>query len=130
MGRADAVYGARQWEGAATKGATDRWRRKALRHGLKLTCGIQIDDVLTGQKVFRKHLVAGLPLVQRGDGVDLELTVKFSRLHADILELPVPFGPPVTQSPSCLDGKRVDTRLGTRAMLSHLGALTRATIGM
>ena len=91
-GRADVVYGSRFsggphrvlyfWHHAANRALT-LWSN--------LLSNINLSDMETGYKVFRREVVEGLKLRERGFGIEPELTQKIARRGWRIYEIPISY---------------------------------------
>jgi glycosyltransferase involved in cell wall biosynthesis len=89
-GRADVVYGSR------FLGGTHRvllfWHFMANRFLTLLSnlfCNLNLSDMETGYKVFRRKCVEGLTLNAERFGIEPELTAKLARRHFRFYETPI-----------------------------------------
>ncbi len=116
-GHADVVYGSR-FSGNAVAGFL--WQRLANRL-ITLACNLwtrmSLTDVETGYKVFRREVITALDIAEPGFGVEIELTVKSSRLNRPeggplrIREVPIRFHPR-----RYAEGKKITWRDGLHAL--------------
>jgi len=89
---ADVVFGSRFGVGA--QGTHLRWHRMAngwLTWFSNLLFKLDLTDMETGYKAFRKDIVDKIRIRENGFGVEPELTAKFARLNCRIREVPVSY---------------------------------------
>jgi glycosyltransferase involved in cell wall biosynthesis len=91
-GRADVVYGSR-FKGNSTRTHLF-WHR--LANGLltllsNCMTNLNLTDMETCYKVFRRELLDDINIKQRGFGVEPELTAKIARRHVRIYEMPISY---------------------------------------
>lgn len=111
-GVADVVYGTRYHE------AADETGRRAFRAanwfltGLsnRLT-GLQLSDMETGHKAFRKEVLDSIEIVEDRFGVEPELTAKIARGNWRVAETPIRYYPRTRA-----EGKKIGVRDGLRAV--------------
>jgi glycosyltransferase involved in cell wall biosynthesis len=93
-GRADVVYGSR------FLGSTHRvllfWHymaNKFLTLLSNMVCNLNLSDMETGYKVFRREVVKDIPLHARRFDFEPEFTAKVLKRHLRIYEVPISFNP-------------------------------------
>jgi glycosyltransferase involved in cell wall biosynthesis len=91
-GLADAVYGSRFLGavGQAT-GPIHRFANWVLTCLSNRLTGLQLTDMETGQKAFRRDLIQRLGLVEDRFGIEPEITAKLARAGCRIMEIPVSY---------------------------------------
>jgi glycosyltransferase involved in cell wall biosynthesis len=117
-GRADAVFGSR-FRGSAENRVQNFWHtvgNRVLTLISNVLTDLNLTDMATCYKAFHRRVVPSLDIVQRGFGVDAEMTVKLARGGYRIFEVPVSY---FARSRS--EGKKIRLRDGAVA----LGALVR-----
>jgi len=116
-GQADVVYGSRFLEG--------RPRGSSLLHRLgnglltKLsnwTTGLDITDMETGYKAFRREVLKDFEIKQHRFGFEPEITARIARQHYRLYEVPIRYNPR-----SYAEGKKI----GVRDLLSTLYCILR-----
>ena len=107
-GLADAVYGSRFLGavGQAT-GPIHRFANWVLTWLSNRFTGLQLTDMETGQKAFRRDLIQGLVLVEERFGIEPEVTAKLARAGCRILETSVSYA-----GRSRAAGKKIGVRDG------------------
>ena len=117
-GRADVVYGSRYTAGAAT-GAEPRGHvlaNRLLTWASNLTTGLDLTDMETCYKVFRRELLDRLRLRSERFTIEPELTAKFARLPGlRIVEVPISDRPRPRAA-----GKKIGWRDGIAALWAIL----------
>jgi glycosyltransferase involved in cell wall biosynthesis len=109
---ADVVYGSR-FAGVA-KPATTWWHvlgNRLLTWTTNLVTGLRLTDEATCYKVFRRDVLASIELAEDGFGFCPEVTVKVSKLHVRIVELPISYRPRTRN-----EGKKIRLRDGVDAL--------------
>jgi glycosyltransferase involved in cell wall biosynthesis len=111
-GRADVVYGSR------FLGGTHRvllfWHfmaNKFLTLLSNLFCNLNLSDMETGYKVFRRKCVEGLTLNAERFGIEPELTAKFARRHFRFYETPIGY-----DGRDYSEGKKIGWKDGVAAL--------------
>ncbi len=107
-GLADAVYGSRFLGsvGQAT-GPIHRFANWVLTCLSNWLTGLQLTDMETGQKAFRRDLIQRLGLVEDRFGIEPEITAKLARAGCRIMEIPVSYA-----GRSRAAGKKIGVRDG------------------
>jgi glycosyltransferase involved in cell wall biosynthesis len=105
-GHADVVYGSR------FHGRTQRihlyWHRVAntwLTRMSNLLNNMDLSDMETGYKAFRREILTNIPIRENGFGVEPELTAKVAKLQCRIYEVPVSY-----YGRDYVDGKKIRFR--------------------
>jgi len=90
-GEADVVYGSRFLEPGTADGSSHvhRWGNRLLTIASNLTTGLQLTDMETCYKAFRRHQIQQLTLQQNRFGFEPEVTAKIARRGWRIQEVPV-----------------------------------------
>lgn len=89
---ADVVYGSRFLEnGAIGSSFTHQLGNRALTWLSNLTTGLQLTDMETCYKAFRRECLEGLELRENRFGIEPELTAKIARRDFRIQELPISY---------------------------------------
>jgi glycosyltransferase involved in cell wall biosynthesis len=92
-GRADVVFGSR-FRGSAENRVQNFWHTvgtRVLTLISNVVTDLNVTDMATCYKAFHRRVVPALDLVQRGFGVDAEITVKVARAGFRIFEVPVSY---------------------------------------
>ncbi len=92
-GRADAVFGSR-FRGSAENRVQNFWHtvgNRVLTLISNVFTDLNLTDMATCYKAFHRRVVPSLDIVQRGFGVDAEITVKLARGGFRIFEVPVSY---------------------------------------
>ena len=113
MGRADVVFGSR-FRGSAENRVQNFWHtvgNRVLTLISNVVTDLNLTDMATCYKVFHRRVVPALDLVQRGFGVDAEITVKIARAGFRIFEVPVSY-----YARSRAEGKKIRLRDGAVAL--------------
>lgn len=112
-GLADAVYGSRFLGavGQAT-GPIHRFANWVLTWLSNRFTGLQLTDMETGQKAFRRDIIHGIKLVEERFGIEPEITAKLALAGCRILEVPVSY-----TGRSRAAGKKIGVRDGLWTML-------------
>ena len=76
-----------------------------------MTTNLNLSDMETGAKVFRRELLQQLTIHERGFGVEPEITTKIAKLKARIYEVPISY-----YGRSYEEGKKIGWRDGFRAI--------------
>lgn len=112
-GRADVVYGTRLTGGGAHR-VLFFWHylgNAALTLLSNMFTNLNLTDMETGYKVFRRSLLARFTLRSRRFGVEPELTAKFARLKCRIYEVPISY-----HGRTYEQGKKITWRDGLAAL--------------
>ncbi len=112
-GRADAVFGSR-FRGSAENRVQNFWHtvgNRVLTLISNVVTDLNLTDMATCYKAFHRRVVPTLDLVQRGFGVDAEITVKIARAGFRIFEVPVSYF-----ARSRAEGKKIRLRDGAAAL--------------
>jgi glycosyltransferase involved in cell wall biosynthesis len=112
-GRADVVFGSR-FRGSAENRVQNFWHtigNRALTIISNVVTDLNLTDMATCYKAFHRRVVPILDLVQRGFGVDAEITVKVARARCRIFEVPVSYF-----ARSRAEGKKIRLRDGFVAL--------------
>ena len=111
-GRADVVYGSR------FLGGTHRvllfWHfmaNKFLTLLSNMLCNLNLSDMETGYKVFRRKCLEGLTLNAERFGIEPELTAKLARRHFRFYETPIDYS-----GRDYSEGKKIDWKDGLAAL--------------
>jgi len=92
-GRADAVFGSR-FRGSAENRVQNFWHtvgNRVLTLISNVVTDLNLTDMATCYKAFHRRVVPSLDIVQRGFGIDAEITVKLARGGFRIFEVPVSY---------------------------------------
>lgn len=92
-GQADVVYGSR-FMGDKPRRVLFYWHslgNKFLTSLTNIVTNLNLTDMETCQKVFKKSLVSKINLTENRFGIEPELTVKFARAGAIIYEIGIPY---------------------------------------
>jgi len=92
-GRADAVFGSR-FRGSAENRVQNFWHtvgNRVLTLISNVVTDLNLTDMATCYKAFHRRVLPSLDIVQRGFGVDAEITVKLARGGFRIFEVPVSY---------------------------------------
>jgi glycosyltransferase involved in cell wall biosynthesis len=92
-GRADAVFGSR-FRGSAENRVQNFWHtigNQVLTLISNVVTDLNLTDMATCYKAFHRRVVPSLDIVQRGFGIDAEITVKLARGGFRIFEVPVSY---------------------------------------
>jgi glycosyltransferase involved in cell wall biosynthesis len=94
-GRADVVYGARFMHGARhVSSLVHTWGNRALTLFSNLMSGLDLNDMETCYKVFRREVVQGLKLESDRFGIEPEITARLARMPGlRLYEVPVSYRP-------------------------------------
>lgn len=90
-GEADVVYGSRFLGQPVGSSRIHRWGNGLLTLASNLTTGLRLSDMETCYKVFRRDLLADLPLSQNRYGFEPEITAKIARRGLRVRELPISY---------------------------------------
>jgi glycosyltransferase involved in cell wall biosynthesis len=92
-GRADAVFGSR-FRGSSENRVQNFWHtvgNRVLTLISNVVTDLNLTDMATCYKAFHRRVVPSLDIVQRGFGIDAEITVKLARGGFRIFEVPVSY---------------------------------------
>lgn len=106
---ADVVYGSR-FQGSAAHRLIYFSHRVANMLITTLVCiltNINFSDVETGYKVFKKSLIKKISLNENSFGIEIELTMKFSKIRAKIFEVGISYNGRTYQ-----EGKKITLKDG------------------
>ena len=118
-GRADAVFGSR-FRGSAENRVQNFWHtvgNRALTLISNVVTDLNLTDMATCYKAFHRRVLPSLDIVQRGFGIDAEITVKLARGGFRIFEVPVSY-----YARSRAEGKKIrliDGASALSALLRH-----------
>ena len=123
-GRADVVFGSR-FQGGGPHRVVYFWHylgNKALTMASNMVTNLNLTDMETCFKVFRREVLDELTLVSDRFGFEPEFTVKMSRLHRPVYEVGVAY-----YGRSYAEGKKITWRDGveTAWLLARFGVLDR-----
>lgn len=111
-GQADVVYGTRFGSGHPTVGGLSRRIANQFLTWLSNGCtGLQLTDMETCYKAFRREAIAGVMLREDRFGFEPEFTAKMARRGWRIMEVPIGYSPR-----SRRDGKKIGFLDGLRAI--------------
>jgi glycosyltransferase involved in cell wall biosynthesis len=91
--KADIVYGSR-FIGSTPKSVSFFWHmfgNKILTQSTNLLTNLNLTDMETCQKIFRRELVQKIKLTEKRFGIEPELTIKFARMHARFYEVGISY---------------------------------------
>ena len=109
--KADVVYGSRFLTGSKPKPWLNRWANQFLTKLTNLLTGLNLTDMETCYKVFRRKLVEGIELKSSRFGIEPELTIKLARTGASFHEVPISY-----QGRKFQEGKKINWRDGLAAI--------------
>jgi glycosyltransferase involved in cell wall biosynthesis len=123
-GRADVVFGSR-FQGGGPHRVVYFWHylgNKVLTMASNMVTNLNLTDMETCFKVFRREVLDELTLVSDRFGFEPEFTVKMSRLHRPVYEVGVAY-----YGRSYAEGKKITWRDGveTAWLLARFGVLDR-----
>ncbi len=111
-GRADVVYGSRF---SGRKNYPGPWWHRGINGFLtafsNLLTGLELTDMETCYKVFRREIIQSVVLRENRFGFDPEVTAKIARKKCRVCEVPVSYAPR-----GYADGKKIGLRDGVRAL--------------
>ena len=111
-GRADVVYGSRFKGGVArTHLFWHRVANGALTLLSNVFTNLNLSDMETGYKAFRRNLLGGIRLNERGFGFEPEITAKVARRKCRVFEVPISYA-----GRDYAEGKKVGVRDALRAV--------------
>jgi glycosyltransferase involved in cell wall biosynthesis len=111
-GEADVVFGSRFLQ-ALHRGSSPihRFGNRMLTAASNLTTGLQLTDMETCYKVFRREVLLDLPLCQDRFGFEPEITAKIARRGFRVQEIPIRYS-----ARNWNDGKKIGIRDGFEAL--------------
>jgi glycosyltransferase involved in cell wall biosynthesis len=113
-GDADVAFGSRFLQGGGMR-FVPPYKSKLVNSMLtvlsNLVTNLDLTDMETGYKAFRRECLIGISLKEPGFGMEPELTVKFARRHLRIVEVPISYAPRTVE-----DGKKIRWTDGVRAL--------------
>lgn len=109
--KADVVYGSRSLTGSKPKPWLNRWANQFLTKLTNLLTGLNLTDMETCYKVFRRKLVEGIELKSSRFGIEPELTIKLARAGARFHEVPISY-----QGRKFQEGKKINWKDGLAAI--------------
>lgn len=115
---ADVVYGSRFIGGAKYIRIHFFWHyaaNKILTLFCNIVTNLNLTDMETGYKLFRRELIANIDIEERSFGVEPELTIKLSKKKAKFYEVPISYN-----GRSYDDGKKIGLRDAFRALFCIL----------
>jgi glycosyltransferase involved in cell wall biosynthesis len=127
-GRADAVFGSR-FRGSAENRVQNFWHtfgNRVLTLISNVVTDLNLTDMATCYKAFHRRVLPSLDIVQRGFGVDAEITVKLARGGFRIFEVPVSY-----YARSRAEGKKIrliDGAAALSALVRHRFERRRAFV--
>jgi glycosyltransferase involved in cell wall biosynthesis len=106
QGDADVVYGSR-YLNKLGRGSSPfhRLGNRLLTTMSNLMTGLNLSDMETGYKLFRRSVLEKIPLRQDRFGIEPELTAKIARRRLRLIEIPVRYNPRSWQ-----EGKKIGVR--------------------
>ena len=111
-GRADVVYGSRFLGSAQRKlyywHSVGNWMLTALSN---MTTNLNLTDMETCYKAFRREVLARLRIEEDGFGVEPEITAKVARMNVRVYEVPISYNGRTYQ-----EGKKIGWRDGFGAL--------------
>ena len=111
--KADIVYGSR-FIGSTPKSMSFSWHmlgNKILTQSTNLLTNLNLTDMETCQKIFRKEFVQRIKLTEKRFGIEPEITIKFARMHARFYEVGVSYN-----GRTHGDGKKIGWKDGISAV--------------
>jgi glycosyltransferase involved in cell wall biosynthesis len=111
--KADVVYGSR-FLGAGAHRVLYFWHsvgNKGLTLLSNMATNLNLSDIETGSKVFRRDVIRQLQLVEDRFGIEPEITAKISRLNVRIYEVPISY-----HGRTYAEGKKIGWRDGVYAL--------------
>lgn len=122
-GVADVVYGSRFIEGQrhVDQRWLHRWANLFLTRLSNHLTGLDLTDMETGYKVFRREVLEGFEIEENRFGVEPEITAKVALSGWRVREVPVAYEPR-----NISDGKKIGWRDGIRAVICILRYSRRA----
>ena len=115
-GRADVVYGSRFLDGAhGTRYLQHYLANRFLTFVSNLMTGLNLSDMETGYKVFRRQVLDGIRLLSNGFEFEPEITAKVARRGYRIYEVPISYN-----SRSYQEGKKITWVDGVKALWALL----------
>ena len=115
-GRADVVYGSRFLDGAhGTRYFQHYLANRFLTFVSNLMTGLNLSDMETGYKVFRRQVLDGIRLLSNGFEFEPEITAKVARRGYRIYEVPISYN-----SRSYQEGKKITWVDGVKALWALL----------
>jgi glycosyltransferase involved in cell wall biosynthesis len=116
-GQADAVYGSRFIDGRPRGSSLlHRWGNGLLTSLSNWTTGLDITDMETGYKAFRREVLKDFEIKQRRFGFEPEITARIARHRYRLYEVPIRYNPR-----SYAEGKKI----GIGDLLSTLYCILR-----
>jgi len=112
-GQADAVYGSR-FQGAGAHRVLYYWHsvgNKLVTTFSNMLTDLNLSDVETCFKAFRREVLQQVALREDGFGVEPEITAKISRLQLRIYEVPISY-----YGRTYAEGKKINWRDGLKAL--------------
>jgi hypothetical protein len=93
-GRADVVYGSRFLEGRSNdRSLLHRLGNRLLTTLSNWTTGLEISDMETGYKAFRREVIKSFEIQQRRFGFEPEVTARIARRKYRLYEVPIRYRP-------------------------------------
>jgi glycosyltransferase involved in cell wall biosynthesis len=90
--QADVVYGSR-FLGAPCCSRVHRWGNRLLTKLSNLTTGLEITDMETGYKAFRREVLKDFEIRQNRFGFEPEVTARIARRKYRVFEVPIGYSP-------------------------------------
>lgn len=110
--RADVVYGSRFLNRDGKKGYLKNYLANRFLTGLSnLATGMNVTDMETCYKVFRREVIQGVKLEQERFGFEPEVTSRIARLGVRVHEIPISYDPRGHE-----EGKKIGLKDGLKAI--------------
>jgi glycosyltransferase involved in cell wall biosynthesis len=113
--KADAVFGSRFLGGAGAHRVLYFWHsvgNKLLTLLSNMATDLNLTDMETGYKTFRRELIQSIPIKENRFGFEPEITAKISKAKARIYEVGISY-----QGRTYEEGKKIGWRDGVRALV-------------
>ena len=113
LGRADVVFGSR-FLGAGSHRVLYYWHsvgNRLLTTLSNMFTDLNLTDMETGYKVFRREIIQGMPLLENRFGFEPEITARVSRLNVRIYEVAISY-----YGRTYAEGKKIGWRDGFSAL--------------
>jgi len=93
-GKADVVYGSRFLDNhPQDRSFIHRWGNRVLTKLSNLTTGLDISDMETGYKAFRREVIKSFEIQQPRFGFEPEVTARIARRKYRLYEVPIRYNP-------------------------------------
>ncbi len=112
-GEADATYGSRYLlaDGARGQRLSNRMANHLITRLSNRFTGLDLTDVETCYKCFRRDVLGRIEIEQSGFGVEIELTAAVARIGCRVIEVPIDY-----RGRSRVQGKKIGLRDGLEAL--------------